>query len=430
MPTKQLTTLAEHGPHGQKVRVYIEQDLVRVRWTENGARKSKSWQDTPANRKEAKAYAKAFYDARATSGFPASVAAPVKVSLTMPALWSAFVTAEFPHLRPQTVRNYTAYWRKWEAFVGAIAVDEVTRETLDRYMLALQKVHVATEARRYVKLVLHVYTWAVERDLTAATKVATYRVKLSRDAKKAVPTAEYRREEAEKIQAYLTTGIASRKWRALVIQVLLHIQAARINAILHLKITDIDLDARTVTWRSEFDKTGKERVQPLPQVSVDALRYALSWREKDGYTGPWLFYSNQWRQKDQPHTYMAYWLHLQKAERAAGIAHVERRAAHGFRRGAAGDVMAMTGDLKATAQWLGHADLKMISLYLKDRNDRVQGVSDRIDERTQTAISTFTPILTTLAKDVKPSVQPATAFITSTPGGTRTHDLRIKSPLL
>ena len=264
MPVKSLTTLAEHGPHGQRVRVIVERGLVRVKYSENGARRFRSWTDSPSNRKTAKAWARAFSETRDTRSFAVPALA---ASLTTSGLWDAFTLAEFPHLREKTAKNYSLYWRKWQAFVGeATPIDTVTREAVDRYAAELLKVHVASEVRRHIKLVTHVYSWAVERDLSMAVKVASYRVKLSRDAAKSEPTTEFRSADSEKLLAYFDPAIqpanASRKWRVYVIQMILSLLGARINAVLHLRRDDINLSGRdgvsmpTITWRAEWDKVG------------------------------------------------------------------------------------------------------------------------------------------------------------------------------
>ena len=66
-------------------------------------------------------------------------------------------------------------------------------------------------------------------------------------------------------------------------------QGVRQRAALHLRWEDVDLDARVITWRARYDKVGREWSQPIRDATRSALLTALYWRERDGYTGPWVF---------------------------------------------------------------------------------------------------------------------------------------------
>src|SRR5688572_10122034 len=57
-------TIGSYGPSRATVRVFTEGDLVRVQWREAGRVLTKSWGNTPANRTEAKAWAKGFAEAK------------------------------------------------------------------------------------------------------------------------------------------------------------------------------------------------------------------------------------------------------------------------------------------------------------------------------------------------------------------------------
>jgi len=50
------------GRRGAMVRAFIEGELARVFWTENGRQRKESWPNTPAGRAEAKAYAEGVFE--------------------------------------------------------------------------------------------------------------------------------------------------------------------------------------------------------------------------------------------------------------------------------------------------------------------------------------------------------------------------------
>ena len=49
--------LAAYGSTGRTVRVFLEGDLVRVQWREQGRRRTESWPDSRDNRVRARAFA-------------------------------------------------------------------------------------------------------------------------------------------------------------------------------------------------------------------------------------------------------------------------------------------------------------------------------------------------------------------------------------
>lgn len=64
-------------------------------------------------------------------------------------------------------------------------------------------------------------------------------------------------------------------------------------------------------------------------------------------------------------------LALLKAEARAGVEHKERRAMHGLRKLAAGNVADETGDMRLGMEWIGDRDMKQAPAYLKRRSERM-----------------------------------------------------------
>jgi integrase len=368
-------TLSVYGPRGLRVRVLVDGDLVRAQWYEAGVRRVQSWANTPENRVTAKEWARAFADARTRGPAPAS--APRRI---LRELWVLYVAAEFPHLRPRTRTLYAGRWRRWEAFLGPTFVaEDTTQEHADEFRGRLAQAGVAVnQARNAVAVVRLVYGWAERRELLARNRLAGYRFKVAKDAPRNDPD-EYRVDEWLAMLAVLDYRNPG-QWRPWVLLSLLGHQGPRVNAALHLRWEDVDLDAGTVTWRSGWDKMGKELTQPLRWGAVAALLTARAWRARDGYTGPWVFYSSHRRNGDAAaYKVQSFWYHLRAAEDAAGVVHRPLRAAHGFRKMVAGEVAEATGDPWLALGFIGDDDIRMVRRYVKRRDDRLAAVAAQLD---------------------------------------------------
>jgi hypothetical protein len=194
--------------------------------------------------------------------------------------------------------------------------------------------------------------------------------------------AEYSPTEREQILAQLDPR-DSRQWRAWALTVLFRYCGPRQNAARHLTLDDIDLEASAIAWRPELDKTGEARVQPMPASVREAFLIALGWAQHDGYTGPWVFYSPTRRIRTDdaaPYTYQAYNQALRTAEDRAGVVHKKYRAAHGYRRGVATDIHAMTGSTRAAADWIGDKSVKIVDKhYVQTRDEEMRKYAQLVE---------------------------------------------------
>lgn len=404
-------TIAVYGAKGEQLRVFIERggDLVRVQYYEGpkGAKKlvTKSWANTTANQREAKEWARGFVEERRRG--------PVRETgtLTLREMWERYTVAEFPHLRRTTQDNYTEAWSEWELFAGRhFLAEQTTLEMIDdfRRVRARRQRHgrplSVNRTREIIKLVKQVYRWAERRELIARNRVALYQFKVAKEDR-AAPVAEYAPDTFPKLLAQFDPK-ASREWRAWAITAIVGTQGPRINALLHLTWPDVDFDADggrgTIRWAPEFDKMGHERVQPMTQLAREALYVALGWSRFAPAATDAVFYSPTAKRHtaDDDGTYSvgAYWRMLRKAEDAAGVEHVQRRAAHGFRRMAAGNALELSGNPIDAMQWIGDRDLTMAQRYLKERPERQQAIAGGMAV-TESAERKRAPSSTSRAKD-------------------------------
>lgn len=377
MRRKRLWT---YGARPRTIAVFTEWTTrgryTRVQWPKDGKRLTKSYPDTGAGRKEAKAFAEQL---------AAEFTTPEKTpDVTLRGLWDAYVNAEFDALRPKTITNYRAHWRSWETFADReTPANAVTRETLDNYRKELRTRGIAvSQVRKSVELVKRVYRFGLERSLVLPNRLTDYRVRVAKE-ERTKQGAEYTADEALRLIAALNPD-SSTQWRAWLFCTIAHYCGARSNAILHLAWSDITDDA--IIWRARYDKVGRERFQPLPRQVSEALDRASAWARKDGYQGLgcWVFYTPRrlWK-GDRPMTYQGINWMIREAEKRAGVPHVHMNAAHRFRRGAFGNVIDLTGgDVNKAMQWIGDTDPKVASRYLKQRDERDREVADLLSHAT------------------------------------------------
>lgn len=391
---RKLAVVASYGrprKHGY-VRAFKltigQRELVRVQWREaDGTVKTESFPDTRKGIAEAKAFASGVHDRLLAKPVAAAVSYQ---ALTLRQMWEKYATAHAKAWRPKTHQSSADRWKKVELLLGKdTPASSVTPETLDGMVGTLidtltsqGRVRSTNQVRSIMALIRAVYRWAsVERDLIPPTKVTSYRVELSKDLQRqVVEQSEYRDADRTKVLAQWNPE-NGREWRPWVLTTLLAYCGPRQNAARRLEVTDLDMAGRRIKWRPENDKMGYDRWQPMPDPVHAAFEVALRWREKDGYTGRFVFYAVQkrGREKDQPWTYQAYIEQLHRAEDDAGVPRVLYRGAHGFRRGIAGDVHHVTGSSKKAANWIGDKSTRVVEKhYLLDRDDALRETANLV----------------------------------------------------
>lgn len=108
---------------------------------------------------------------------------------------------------------------------------------------------------------------------------------------------------------------------------IVHETGHRIGAVRQLRWVDVDLDDRTIRWRAQTDKTGREHVTPLTNAAVDALRSA---RRTAGAISEWVFPSpTDAGVPVSVNLARDWWL---RCERVAGIPHEPGCGFHSLRR--------------------------------------------------------------------------------------------------
>ena len=373
--------IARFGTHGESIRVYVETggELVRAQWREHGAPKKKSWPNTVANRAAAKLFARAWYEARTRSGDDAEIE-----RLSLRDMWEKYTTAEFPHLRRKSIVNYTHHWKQWEIFAGrTMFADQVSAETLDGYRAYLVGRKLAiSQQQAAIALVKIVFRWALRRELLKRDRISLYSFKVAKEQRtKAIP--EYTRDEYTRLLAAFDPRLGS-QWRAWVLTAFVGEQGPRINAALHLQWQDVDFTTRpeapfgTVHWRPEWDKLGRDRVQPLTAAARDALFVALGWSAQYRDRTDWIFPSVRTEvdsTSDGTYTEKSFLWMLHEGETRAGVKYIPRRGAHSLRRMAMGNALAVSKNVVDAMWWIGDTDLRQARKYATERDARMGEMS-------------------------------------------------------
>jgi len=358
-------TLGVYGSHGHRVRCYVEGGKVYALWRDRGDRKKRSWPDSRAGRAEAKAWAETFAAHR--------VSKPREL-VRVGELWRRYQLAEWPLLRPKTRMLYADYWRKWQVFVGPDQVaEDMGPGTMAEFRRHLDQTLGPTTVHRCLQVVKTVYAWGYAHEHLSRNAVRDYRYKVPKE-KRPAKIPEYRAEEFAAILAQLPLSKA-RTWRAGGALALCGLQGARVNAVLHLRWEDVDLEAGTVRWRPEWDKLGRDETSPLRPRARAVLEALRPWTQGEG----WLFPAAQRGAKGATYTVQALIHALHEAERRAGLRTTANRGTHSLRRMVFNDVLGVTGDLAAAMASIRDTSLQVASKYLRDREDRVRAAFARLD---------------------------------------------------
>lgn len=372
--------IAVYGHRGALVRVFQVHDSKGTRyvvqWGAKAARQQRSFLGK-SGKAEALAFAEAFHEESRKPPAP-----EVKAPITTRELWRSYCTATFPHLRPRSRALYAEFWKHWEAFytkdraAGDLSHDDCTgfRAELERQGLATATI------QKCIVCVRGVYNYAERVELIDRNRWHAFRFQVAKE-RRTKPRAEYRQEEFLAIWRQFDPA-KSTQWRPYVAIGLLGTYGARQNALLHLQWADVtDDDIRLVP---EWDKQGEEHVLPMTAVARELLAVARQWRERDGYEGPWIFYTARPTRQSETYTIQSLWSALWQAEVRAGIAPVKHRAGHGFRRGLVGDLLASGVDLELALKAIGDRDLRMGRHYAIKRNERIEkALSDRSQQFAQ-----------------------------------------------
>lgn len=396
------------GKRGDMVKVVIDTSddraIVHYRDADGIAHKAK-YANTKEGRADAVAFAEGWHAERArlvAERSRASEPAPI----TVRALWDAFKASEFSSevgegLRAATQTSYAHHFRRFELYVGkdraaaSVKVPELAK------MRKEERKHgrALNQTRQTMNVVRIVFRWGIEHELLTHSPLAVMRWKTRKDAPTPLAPDEYSTAEFEAMLRAVNKA-DTRQWRAWVFLMLVGHYGQRANAVLHLRWSDIDLTAGTITWPARYQKQGKDLVRPLTWEAWSALitarqererarSYKQAWYAKQAKAATrewypehgsaaaaqldaadWVLFAE--RNKAKPTSYQSMHYHLTQAELRAKVTAKPYRKAHGFRRMVVGNVIEATGDRMLGLEVVGDKDPKVLMSYDKRLQQRVE----------------------------------------------------------
>jgi integrase len=366
--------VATFGEHGATVRVFKQGELWRVQC--RAKRITRSFKGPGAK-------ARAFgYAERLGTG----VQEAALTTATVGDLWASYrESSDYTQLRERTRALYAELWALFTSFVPSTRpADEVTVLTLEELRRALEttprprapKGLALSSVRHVIGLVKTVWNWGERFEVLHRNRIHAFRFRIGKDQRVESPD-EYTAEELQKLLKVLSFDVIGER-TAYCIMAVLGYQGARVKAVTRLRWEDIAWEDDAIIWRAKWDKQGREWDQPMraPTRAILARLHAAVGEPTEG----WVFPARKATAKQPVYTPNSFWLMLTKAEARAGVEQKSGRAAHGFRRGVAGNVMDATGSSALAMEAIGDRDPKMADKYVKRRRGRVGKALRSLDQ--------------------------------------------------
>ncbi len=115
--------------------------------------------------------------------------------------------------------------------------------------------------RKSISIVKGVFAWAERTEFLRKNRVHSFAFKVGKDRRPKLPD-EYSRDEFERILAAPSFDRLTQR-TPYCVTALCGYQGVRVNAVLHLRLEDVDWVKDVLLWRAEWDKQGNEWDQPL-----------------------------------------------------------------------------------------------------------------------------------------------------------------------
>lgn len=153
---------------------------------------------------------------------------------------------------------------------------------------------------------------------------------------------------------------------------LLYATGMRVSEMVGLQREDLNLESAFLKCRG---KGGKERIVPLGEVAIDALKtYLAKIRRRLPVNGS-VFVGPQ----GKPLTRQRVWQLIRKYTRLAGIQ--KKITPHTFRHSFATHLLERGADLRVVQELLGHADIATTQIYTHVSRDHLKAVHARFHPR-------------------------------------------------
>lgn len=152
----------------------------------------------------------------------------------------------------------------------------------------------------------------------------------------------------------------------------LYATGMRVSEISKLRKADLNLESAFLKCQG---KGGKERVVPLGEVAIDALRMYLEKAKRRCGAGEYVFSARP----GKPLTRQRVWQLIKKYAKAAGIQ--KKITPHTFRHSFATHLLERGADLRIVQELLGHADIATTQIYTHVSRDHLKSIHSRFHPR-------------------------------------------------
>ena len=266
-------------------------------------------------------------------------------------------------LSPNSVEAYSRDLRRFSAFLAANSIDlkDFRRSHFLKFLSSLDLS--ARSAARLVSSVRSFFKYLVREGKLAASPVSEVRgPKIGRPLPKYLTVTEVQRL----LDVPDRSTPEGMRDRAMIM--LMYGAGLRASEVVTLGLSNVDVNGG---FLRVLGKRGKERVVPVADAALDALRvYVKAWRPrflKEKSTSA-LFLSRLGR----PITRQTLWNRIAVWSRAAGI--TARISPHTLRHSFASHLLAGGADLLAVQAMLGHADIATTQIYTHVTSERLREI--------------------------------------------------------
>lgn len=269
--------------------------------------------------------------------------------------------------RPETIRGYRRSFEVFQKILPGVSLQLLTPLTVTNFFKTLherKRVVGKGELRSGIKNSTQKSYWNKLGCFFSWLEAKKYiRENPLKQMRCPYPTYEdrkfLRKEELQKILSAIHhhSGSSLLFKRNMVIFYLLLFCGIRREELIFLKVNDIDFEKQVLTIRAETSKSGKSRQLPLHPALTFHLKEYL--KERLHYLTEYLIISTQ---RDKQLTYDGLKHLITKLVKLSGI----RFHLHQFRHTFAVNFLKTSRDLSKLKQLLGHSDIKMTAIYLRN----------------------------------------------------------------
>ncbi len=327
------------GERGRnRVRVFPDHGtgVLRIEWREGGRRLSKSLEhrDWDLAKKQADEFAASYVA-------PDPAAEPEPEPLTLGRLFDIYEEEVTPEKGERSRKHDRRTVSMFRTLLGADRDPmSLSQRDWDRFIKRRSSGELGggrpvspRTVERDLRLLLAVLNWAERaKDESGAPLLHRNPLRGLRTPREKNPTRVVLSNEEYEALVAVANGI---DWRFHVALVLAHETGHRIGAIRQLRWSDVALEARSIRWRANTEKTGHEHVTPLTQQALKALESARKCGLGIGEAP--VFPAPQDAAESVSRYLMRDW--WERAEEAAGLEPKHGRGWHSLRRKFASDLM-------------------------------------------------------------------------------------------